>query len=179
MEFEEFISTQKNPNVCIKVQIKGISRNQNKLERFYLAVLRLKNIDYKNVLPNFYGTVDTNLGAGMMYELIRDYDGNISRSLSHYLRYNIITLKQAEIFIIQLQQSLLANSILLEDKNIENILKKDERSNFTPILIDGFGGKRLEIKFIFASFISLYSKFKTRKRVKQMITKMNDNFSTL
>ncbi len=37
-------------------------------------------------LPKFYGEVNTNKGLGFILELIKDYDGNVSKSFAYYLK---------------------------------------------------------------------------------------------
>ncbi|WP_417884140.1 YrbL family protein [Vibrio rumoiensis] len=36
--------------------------------------------------PKCIGLIDTNLGDGLVYELIKDYDGNRSKSLAYYYK---------------------------------------------------------------------------------------------
>ena len=55
-------------------------------------LLEKRNISW-DLIPRFYGFVETNLGRGAIFDLIRDYDGGLSRSLGYYLASN--TLEEA------------------------------------------------------------------------------------
>jgi len=72
-----------DPRRCIKIVVAG-SGNENRREQSYYAELENKGISWE-MLPRFYGLVETNLGEGAVFDLIRDYDGRISLTLSHYL----------------------------------------------------------------------------------------------
>ena len=71
-------------NKIIKINKEGYIWNNN-MENFrsYLFMSKLKYIS-KN-----YGLINTNLGIGVVYELIRDYDNNISKTAHYYLQNNI------------------------------------------------------------------------------------------
>ena len=36
-------------------------------------------------MPKFYGNEDTNMGSGAVFDLIRDEDGQVSKTLEFYL----------------------------------------------------------------------------------------------
>ena len=72
-----------NPDLCIKIVIddhfKEARREQN-----YLRLLQKQGIDWQ-VFPRYHGNVDTSLGEGSIFDLVKDYDGSISRDLDYYL----------------------------------------------------------------------------------------------
>ena len=44
-----------------------------------------RGVDYADYLPRFHGLCETNLGTGLVFDLVRDFDGQPSRALSDYL----------------------------------------------------------------------------------------------
>ena len=78
-----------DPTRCIKIVVSG-SGNENRREQGYYAELTRKGISWE-MLPRFYGLVETTLGEGAVFDLIRDYDGRISLTLRHYLASEQLT----------------------------------------------------------------------------------------
>ncbi len=68
---------------CIKISKTTDNRSQH-LEHKYYRQLEQRNISWE-CLCRQYGTTETNLGTGYVFELIRDFDGNISHTISDYL----------------------------------------------------------------------------------------------
>lgn len=162
-----------NPKLCIKIKKPDCGADQNKLESFYFSILKFKNINSDNLLPKLYGAVTTNLGEGLVYELVLDSNGQRSQSVSDYIQQEVLSLEQAQNIVQGLFDELEINGILMDDKNPENILlRRNEKGEYMPILIDGFGAKKFSLKFLIGAFFTSYAKFKTRKRAKQLITKM-------
>jgi len=72
-----------NENLCIKIVVFG-GLKESKREQKYYRLLQKRNIPWE-ILPEFHGVVETNLGSGAVFDLIRDYDGNVSKIMEHYL----------------------------------------------------------------------------------------------
>jgi hypothetical protein len=70
-------------NKCIKVVVSG-DHKETRREQSYYRLLEKRNISWR-MLARFYGNVDTNLGEGAVFHLIREYNGKISKTLGHYL----------------------------------------------------------------------------------------------
>ena len=71
-----------DPQKAIKIQIDDTSAQTRREIRFYQ---KRQNRDGCPHIPNFYGLCETNLGQGIVVELIRDQDGEVSRPLNWYL----------------------------------------------------------------------------------------------
>lgn len=159
-------------NCCIKIQKPEYpDNNQNKVEHIYLRYLNFRKIPYQNVMPEYKGIIKTNFGEGLVFETITDFDGENAKSLKYYLMQGIVSVEQAEAIINQLSKDLTDLSIVNDDKNLENILmKRTNDSSFKAVLVDGFGAKRMGIKFFFSMLFPAYARFKTKKRAEQLIT---------
>ena len=55
---------------------------------FYSRLLKREDFPYSHI-PRYYGMVQTNRGQGIVVDLVRDFDGNISRSMHEYLTEGI------------------------------------------------------------------------------------------
>jgi hypothetical protein len=149
-----------NSNLCIKIgsiESKG-SRREIK---YYERLQKKKNISWES-LSQFHGIVDTNLGPGAIYDLLRDYDGEISKSLEYYLD----TEDNPQDFHLQLGKAvrefktyLLKNVILTRTIRTENVLyKKISPDEGTLVIIDNIGN---------SDFLPLctYSEYFARRKV--------------
>ena len=71
---------------CIKIPNNSQCETQA-LEIQYYELLASNRIALKHI-SQYYGEIDTNVGKGYIYELIRDFDGEISKPISDYLDLN-------------------------------------------------------------------------------------------
>lgn len=69
---------------CVKVLISDEVK-EHLLEQKYYNYLIKRNISWE-MLPRYYGTVETNLGEGAIFDLIYDFDGQVSKTFEYYLR---------------------------------------------------------------------------------------------
>ena len=126
-------------NLCIKTSKQNIETSRVAYEVKYcekISKKRIKKGDYQ-FFSKFHGTVETNLGDGYVFDLIKDETTQeISKTLEYYLLYpdpeiSDETLKIAYERLIQLmvKYKIIANDIrsknicckILEDKTIELI----------------------------------------------------------
>lgn len=68
---------------CVKIVVNG-DETETKREQAYYQFLEKSLSDWRSV-PRFHGNVETNLGQGAVFDLVRDDDGKISRTLGDYL----------------------------------------------------------------------------------------------
>ena len=72
----------------------------------------------------------------------------------------------------------MTKNYLIHDGGIQNILLKKKTTNqFEPILIDGFGAKRNDIKNRLRVIIPYFGKYKTIKQVNIMKKNINNIYS--
>jgi len=75
----------KNKNFCIKIVVFGNFKESQREQKYY-RLLQKRNTPWE-ILPEFHGVVETNLGSGAVFDLIRDCDGNVSKTMEHYLMF--------------------------------------------------------------------------------------------
>ena len=158
------------PDICIKiVHISGprtLARNQREIK--YAKKYNQSN-PYLTAIPKFYGTIDTNLGLGLRFQLIKDYDNKISIKLSDYLAMNAADSRLLQ-KILDLYQTFLGALVLASDLHPGNLLlQKSSAEDYQLIMIDGFGN---------SDFIKVcdYSRFLFKKKLvrkfKRMLTQI-------
>ncbi len=126
-------------NLCIKIPSKRGQRSSQR-EINYLNRLHARDKSF-DMIADFRGEVETNFGKGNLYELVRDYDGNISKNLEYYLSLNDKNITSKMVALIEnLRVYLKKEYILFSDLDMDNILvKKESASNYKLVVIDGIG----------------------------------------
>ncbi|XAW89616.1 YrbL family protein [Vibrio sp. CDRSL-10 TSBA] len=148
--------------LCIKIQKVEDNQNLNE-ERFF------KTHNNVRILPKYSGSVQTNLGKGLVVELIRDFDGNVSKSLHDYISSRRISAEDAHKHIDYISHELLKKKVLIHDGNLKNIiLRKTVHGSLQPILVDGFGVRNQNLKYFLRDKISLLSIKKTKQQLDRM-----------
>jgi hypothetical protein len=132
-------SNPDNKLLCIKINI-GDNKETHREIKYYMF-LKKKNISWE-MLSKYYGSINTNLGKGEMFELIRDYNGNISKQLNYYLKSN--EDKECLLnMLLKLKSYLLEEMIIVKDLNAANIVyQKYTQSSGRLVIIDGLNNKR-------------------------------------
>lgn len=166
-----------NINWCIKIPYNAEGQDDIDRELFIRRRLQEKNITSK-ILPKYFGTVHTNLGLGYIFELIKDFDGNISLTLDDYLKDKNLFNKNYEKI---LENILFCKKRLFEEKLIimgiwpENIII--QRSNINalrPILVNDLGSAALiPLEYYFDYF----NKKRTVRRWSRFIDNIASRYS--
>ena len=126
-------------NLCIKIPSKRGKRSAQR-EINYLKRLHKRGKSFE-MISDYKGDVETSLGEGNLYELVRDNDGQISKNLEYYfdLKDKKITSRMLGL-IEDLRVYLIKEYILFSDLDMDNILvKKENGNNFKLVVIDGIG----------------------------------------
>lgn len=165
-----------NPDLCIKVMVVSGGEAETVREQAYYKLLQKRGVAW-DMLPRFHGTVETNLGSGAIFDLIKDPCGKTSRTLKQYLESE--TLKKLNAHGLQdhlqsLKAYLIAQNIMtmtIKPKNI--VYQKRENENDLCVIIDNIGNS----DFI---GISSYSRYFGRKKIDRkwarFVTKMENMY---
>ena len=128
-------------NKAIKVsynQKNGHTKQSDTEVKYYKKLLKRQNINWKH-LAKYYGEVETNKGKGFVVELIRDYDGEVSKSFKYYLEeYGLEKYsKELETY----RKYFLDNCIIFNYGMMQGniLLRKNSETDFDLVLIDGLG----------------------------------------
>lgn len=125
-----------DPRLAIKVQVGDNNQQTGREIRFYQR-LEQRGIDCQHI-PAFHGTCQTNRGDGIIVDLIRDFDGQISHPLNWYLARGF-PLEEFVPRLDEVRQSFIDNLIIFNhDLTIGNMLvRKTSFSRFHLVAIDG------------------------------------------
>lgn len=138
--------------------------NQNNVEYKYYKYLERKKIDYFHI-AQCYGWVDTNLGKGLVFEKIVNYDGSNTQSLRFCIQNKVLTKEQEEQLLDELKHYLIKNTILFADATSVNVMcQKIESNQYKLVIIDGLGTRREGFKFNLYLKIPMYKKYKILKQ---------------
>ena len=151
---------------CIKITYKFGRRTASRCKREIKYSLKYSNLPYDlPSIPQYFGTVNTNLGCGHVFELVLDYDGNISKKLSEYIKTNgpNNSLKGK---ISSLYRSFLQSRVLVSDLHPGNLLlQMPSVDDYHLVMIDGYGN---------SDFIKIcdYSRFFLKKKLMRKFSRM-------
>lgn len=155
-----------NNNKIIKIPIGQNTQktNQNDLELNYYNYLKKKNIKYTHISKCF-GEVDTNLGKGLVFEKIQDYNKQTSLTYREMLIQESLTENTEKILLDDLKNYIFENNILFIDCTTVNIVyKKLSESKSRLVIIDGLGAKKLNFKYYLYKYCYCYRKYKISKQ---------------
>lgn len=159
-----------NQNLCIKIGKPEIEENH-----LYKEIKYYKRISHKNAskfeyqfYSNYYGEVDTNLGIGFVYDLIKDETShNISLTLRHYLEMKNAPISDETLLseLSRLKNQMIKNKIFVADLKSRNICcKLYENGTVRMIIVDGLGHRDF---FPFGDYSSYFAQKKVERRFKK------------
>jgi len=128
-------------NKCVKIVVGG-DHKETVREQSYYRLLEKRAISWR-MLARFHGNIETNRGKGAVFELIRDYNGTVSKTLEQYLSViNEKNLNYRELSraLPLLKQYLLKWKIVTMSLKPQNIVyKKINESKGVLVVIDNIG----------------------------------------
>ena len=161
--FQKCYVHPENKNLCIKIKI---DENHKDL-RVNREIKYYKKIQKKKIKSPFwaeyYGIIETNLGTGYVFDLIRDEtSNNISKTVSEYLNSNnSIPFNIFEFEFQKLKNLMIKHKIIVRDLTGKNVCCKILYNNSIElVIIDGVGHR----DFIpLVEYIHLFTKRKVNK----------------
>ena len=127
-------------NKVIKIRLGELNKQTRRELAIYKSFAQRNMTNFQHV-PRYYGKVETNLGQGMVFDLIRDFDGSISEPLYHFfLSGSPISefLPQLEVLKKHLLDNLIVISAdIVGRRNI--LLQKLSPTDAKLVIVDGIG----------------------------------------
>lgn len=127
-----------NKSLCVKIMINGSHHSvEIKREKKYYRHLEKRGVSW-DMIPRYYGDVETNLGKGSLFDLVTDQDGTVSKSLDFYLSSSEETEKYHESLSLSLsllKEYLLNNRIITMNIKPYNILCQKTESGISRSFI--------------------------------------------
>ncbi len=159
------------PGLCIKV---GAPADRENLDRElnYYRHLQKRGISWR-MIAAYHGPIDTNLGPGHVFDLVKDFDGSVSRTLQWYLERNDRT--EEHIYGIALaipafKAYMLHHGIAAKNFDEKNLLyKRLNHEDGLLVLVDDIGHK----DFIpVATYIRQVARAKFKRRWKRFESRL-------
>jgi hypothetical protein len=140
--------------------------NQNTLEYKYYKELEKQGITYSH-LPKCYGFVETNLGQGLVFDYIINYDGTPAPTLRNAILHKKITQDEELNLLHDLKTYVDNNQILFRDATTVNVMYTEIAPHiYRLIIIDGLGPRRENFKFFLYKYVTPYLTYKIKKQWK-------------
>jgi hypothetical protein len=130
-----------NPHWCVKIVVAGNS-NENHREAAYYKRLSGRGISWE-MLTRFHGLVDTSMGEGAVFDLVKDYTGEVSGTLTRYLASEELTSSYSAVLagaLIALKAYLMENRVItmtLKTKNI--VFQRGVDGQGKLVIVDNVG----------------------------------------
>lgn len=161
-------------NKCIKVLynpddggIKEVKRETSYYRR------KASQIRACHAIPDYYGKVKTEMGDGHIFELVRDYDGQVSKSLGYYIQRREFTDDELQQKLKELRRSLINSGISTMTLKEYNILyRKTAPDEGHLVVIDNIG----EAEFL---PISSLFRFLHRKKIDRIFQRFSQRLERL
>ncbi|WP_411894639.1 YrbL family protein [Winogradskyella sp. A2] len=154
-------------NLCVKIGKPNIEVDHLYKEIKYFKKIRKKDtskFEYP-FIARFLGEVNTNLGTGFIYELVKDEpSGNISITLRDYLEMedSPVSDEQIEYGLLRLKQEMIKHKIFVGDLRARNICVKILKDkSIELVVIDGIGHRDF---FPFADWFHHFAVKKVERR---------------
>lgn len=161
-------------NKCIKVLYNPDDGGIKEVKR-ETSYYRKKSSQIRacHAIPNYYGKVKTALGDGHIFELVRDYDGQVSKSLEYYIHRQEITDAELQQKLMELRSSLIESGISTMTLKEYNILyRKTAPDEGYLMVIDNIG----ESEFL---PISSLFRFLHRKKIDRIFQRFTQRLGKL
>lgn len=131
-----------NKNLCIKIAYNEGGQKDLIREINYIDVLKRRHKDY-SILPKYFGKVNTNLGTGYVFEIIRDYNNGRTQTLEDFITdLNLFSQNYSLIvrLLKELKDKLYKNEIITMVLFPENILfQKTDENNYRVRIVNDMG----------------------------------------
>lgn len=156
-------------SLCIKVMKSEFNRELLREVKMYKKLSKHERT--WEMLPKFYGEVSTNYGIGQVYTLIRDFNGQPSKTLEHYYAINNQSLHQdIRRALDELKQFLISKKVITTSIKARNIVYQlNNLGTNKAIVIDDIGNS----EFI---PVSSLSSFFARKKINRKWKKFDKEF---
>lgn len=164
-----------NNKLCIKILFSS-SYSEVEREKKYYAHLQKRNILW-DMIPRYYGEINTPMGTGYIFDLIVDHDGNVSKTLKYYLsdngpnKINKHDLKKA---LSRLKKYLLQQRIItmtLHPKNICCQINKD--GEICLYIIDNIGNSDFIPLCNFVAYLARKKILRKWQRFEMLMSKIS------
>lgn len=123
---------------CIKIPLNTGTKRFMKYELQYRKCHKEK-VEKSTLLTKYYGMIETNLGIGYVFELVRDFNGRCSKTLESFIMDEKDSSEILEVLKV-------LKTKIFEESNITNplspnncLIQRISEQKFRPRIIDDIG----------------------------------------
>ena len=161
---------------CIKVKIIEKNTDMEKELKYRKALMRRGQ--HKSMLPEYYGSVSTNLGEGHIFELIRDFDGQRSRELEEYLKCPDLAQQllhtDVQSLLLEFKKEFLREMIVVSNTETCNVLVQRQSENgYRLCIIDNIG---TSCKIPLAFWFDYFAKKRAERYWKKFVQEIENKY---
>lgn len=99
-----------------------------------------EKLSESKLVTKFYGTVNTNLKLGYVFERVLDYNGNTSKDLKIFLNENATDVEKCRAILLAFKEDFLRESIAIVDTDITNFMVQEiSREDYQIRIVDNIG----------------------------------------
>ena len=161
---------------CIKIPFDS-NDERDSLEQYYFDRLLKRNISW-DMIARSYGKVATDRGVGYMFDLIRDYDGAVSKTLHYYLIQEGSQETSAQelcLALTRLKQYLLEEKIILANIKPLNLLhRKENGQEGRFVIIDNIGYHNL--RFHLCEHWDWFAMVRIKRKWRAFLSYLRENY---
>lgn len=158
----------------LRLHLLGFDPNKNELQNYR----KISNTGIGKFLPKFdLELVDTNFGKGLVCEVVKDFDGNISKCIHKYINEKQVSDLEIEKQLGEFFAILLKSDVFFYDFNLNNFMIRLKRNNeviqkqlvYSDIKSLNEAKSLIKVERIF----KFLARNKLRRRVRQFYKVMN------
>lgn len=164
-----------DPEKVVKIPKNGPGGNKQNQCEFKTYKYLTKHHGHLDCISRCYGFCQTDLGPGLVCQCIRDYNGEISKTLLEILiNPSDGSVHDLEGIVAAFCNHLVEHNIQLFDLNPKNIVLRLNRSgNYQAVSID-LKGRYANKEFIpFSTYIPFLSRKKLRRRTERLLGRLD------
>ncbi|AXH10230.1 hypothetical protein CP960_03695 [Malaciobacter halophilus] len=162
-----YIHPNDNSKVIKIVHRKGKHNNQNELEYIYNKFLLNNAIPFTH-LTKCIGFINTNLGQGLIFDRVLDYNNKQSSSFKDFLQNKLLSNEEENRLVEELKEFIFTYNILFIDVDLSNVFCCEyKKNNYRLVIIDGLGARRTGWRFNLYLKSRTFTKYKIKKQWKK------------
>ena len=160
---------------CIKVVVLR-GEEETRREQAYYKFLQKRQIGWE-MLPKFYGVEETSMGAGAVFDLVRDADGEVGKTFEIYFSSSELTKQNLQGLITSLQALKVYlfryNIITMSIKPKNIIYQRQDEQNGVAVIIDNIGNSDV---IPIGSYYRYFGKIKMIRKWNKFITLLKKDY---
>ena len=157
---------------CIKFSLDASDETDMEHELKFRKICK-SQVEHSTLLTKYYGTVDTNLGTGHVFELVRDYDGRLSETFLEVLLrekasptvYKALAMFKEKLF----EEQVITYKIFPDNFMIQRISEQESRIR----IIDGIG---MHVLFPLAYYSKTIAKLRQKRIWEDFMKRLREEY---